>query len=318
MSDKTFAKLLSDLKVSDIESPKSIVTVDGGETFEAAFSKLVENNLLSAPVWCEAEKNYVGYLELRDLLSIVLATVDVESGTPKSVDDLLKAAKEHLLATDGVTLTYLARRNPFKVVSPDASLLDVVNLLAAKSATRVRRVAVVDADKKLVGIVSASRCVAFLAEHLEQLGDSANKTVVELELGSTPVQTVQSDTPAVTVYQLLDKLHISGVAITSSSGALFGNISARDLKNFISCAAFDKLSKPIDNFLAELRSEDINIRVPTIQVFEHATLAQIAAKLKATGVHRLYVVDNEASLKPVRVVSVTDVVRCMASLAASS
>ena len=90
---------------------------------------------------------------------------------------LLKHANEQLLATDGVTVTYMARRNPFKTVSTDATLADVVDVLSSTSATRVRRVAVLDADKKLVNIISTSRCVAFLADHLEKLGDYAKKTV---------------------------------------------------------------------------------------------------------------------------------------------
>ena len=101
----------------------------------------------------------------------------------------------------------------------------------------------------------------------------------------------------------------------NEQGALFGNISARDLKSFISNANVESLRLPIKEFLQALRSENIDIRVPAILTFESATLAQVAAKLKATRVHRLYVADSEETLKPIRVVSVTDVVREMHRIA---
>lgn len=75
---------------------------------------------------------------------------------------------------------------------------------------------------------------------------------------------------------------------------------------------------PIKEFLQALRSENIDIRVPAILTFEHNTLAEVLAKLKATSVHRLYVVDSEEHLRPVRVVSVTDIMRHLLAFANES
>jgi CBS domain-containing protein len=172
-----FERVLASVKVSSIEAPAQLVTIDGNDSFEESFLKLATTHLLSAPVWAGAEHKYVGYLELRDLLSILLSTVSSEHNNPQSIDELLRNAREHLKVMDGITLTYMARRNPFKSVTSDATLLDVIKLLVAKSATRVRRVAVIGPDHKLLNVISASRCVAYFAEHSEKFGHKAHATV---------------------------------------------------------------------------------------------------------------------------------------------
>jgi len=299
------------------------VTMDASESFEDAFTKLVKHHLLSAPVWSATEGKFVGYLEMRDLLSIVLATYAssaTNEPSPKSIDALLRHAREHLKVMDGITLTYMARRNPFKAVAPDASLLDVIRLLADSSnaASRVRRVAVVDpSSKKLLNVISASRCVAYFADHAAHFGSIAHATIAELKLGSSPVVSVSENATAFDTYTLLEKNRISGVAIVNAHGALVGNISARDLKHFITEPDLAKLKLTVKQFLFELRQESIDIHVPTIVVYRHATLAQVAAKLKATRVHRVFVVDDDQHMKPIGVVSVTDVVKAMSGVAAA-
>lgn len=101
------------------------------------------------------------------------------------------------------------------------------------------------------------------------------------------------------------------MAIVNARGALVGNISARDLKNFITKPNLAKLQLSVKQFLTELRQEAIDIHIPTIVVYQHSTLAHVAAKIKATRVHRVFVVDDDTSMHPIAVVSVSDIVAQM-------
>lgn len=190
-----------------------------------------------------------------------------------------------------------------------------MRLLAGKRTTHLRRVAVVDAQGTLCNIVSQASVTRFLSTHVSLLGEAAKQTVAALQLGSRPVHAVRFDTSARDTFALLDKTQISGLAITNESGSLFGNISGRDLKNFITKPDLAQLELPIKDFLANLRNESVDIRVPTILCFEHSSLQAVVDKLTATKVHRLYVVDGDSSLKPVAVVSVSDVVAQLLALA---
>jgi hypothetical protein len=68
-----FKKFLAELSVSEIKAPENLVIIDSTESFVSAFSKLVTSNILSAPVYDAKMKKFIGYLEVRDLLSIVIA-----------------------------------------------------------------------------------------------------------------------------------------------------------------------------------------------------------------------------------------------------
>lgn len=122
---------------------------------------------------------------------------------------------------------------------------------------------------------------------------------------------VSESATALETYQLLEKNRITGVAIVNARGALVGNISARDLKNFITKPNLAKLQLTVKQFLTELRQEAIDIHIPTIVVYQHSTLAHVAAKIKATRVHRVFVVDDDTSMRPIAVVSVSDIVAQM-------
>jgi len=307
-NNKEIMSFLDNLKVSDIPAPKEIITVKSDETFVDAFNKLIGNSILSAPVRDVKTNKYVGFLEMRDLLSILLLVEEDDRSKVTDIDALLKHVHDHLKVNDGVTLTYIARRHQFKSVKSDASLLGVAELLSSHGASRTRRVAVVDDNDEIINIVTQSGLVHYISKHIDDLGDAGNKTIKALKLGTSPVKTVSFGESAHTTLQLLDKSQISGLAITNEENRLFGHISGRDLKNFVTKPDLTKLRQPIKQFLAELRNEKVDIGVPTILCFEHSTLAEVIAKLSATKVHRLYVVDGEENLKPIRVVSVSDVV----------
>ena len=53
----------------------------------------------------------------------------------------------------------------------------------------------------------------------------------------------------------------------------------------------------------------VQIRTPAIGVFEKDSISRAVALLAATKVHRVFVVDNEENYAPVRVISITDVLK---------
>jgi len=62
-------------------------------------------------------------------------------------------------------------------------------------------------------------------------------------------------------------------------------------------------------FLNRIRDENIDITAPTFCVSLADTLSRLIGKLKATRVHRIYVTKSADDFKPVRVVSITDIIR---------
>jgi CBS domain-containing protein len=69
------------------------------ETFVEAFNKLIGNSILSAPVRDVKTNKYVGFLEMRDLLSILLLTEEADRSNITDIDALLKHVHDHLKVT---------------------------------------------------------------------------------------------------------------------------------------------------------------------------------------------------------------------------
>jgi len=307
------SEILLRFSVDELPLSSSVITVDASDSFESAFERLISSNVLSAPVWSESDAKFLGFLDLRDLVSVVLNAASDPNPLPKgsTLSETLLHLKEYYKVTGGVTVSYMARRNPFVSLPQGASLLDAAKALASStSASRVHRLAIVDKDepKKIVSIFSQSTLAAFLAKHLKEV-DIAAKTVKELSIGTFPALHVSESTPALEVLRLLDSKQRSGVAITNANGVIIGNISGRDLKSFIAKPDMERLKLPIAGFLKEIREEQVDIRVPAITVDLQTSFGMVLEKLVATRVHRLYVTETSSSLKPLGVISLSDVVK---------
>jgi len=283
-----------------------VVVVSSSDSLEEGFQKLSTANVLSAPVFNEETKQYTGFLDMRDLVSSVVFIADqATSAATKTLADLFVNAK---WVGGAFSVTYLSRRNAFKSVKATDSLDHVCQLLSQKTgASKLKRVAVVDDNDRVVGIVSQTTLVTFLNKELAAHHLHAAKTVAELELGSAPVQTLETSVPALEAFRLMDAKRITGLGIVDDSGRLVGNISARDLKLFVKQIDFDRLLQPLGEFIKELRQSAVDIVSPTISVFPEATFDLVVGKLAATRVHRIFVTDAEATFRPIRVISLVDV-----------
>jgi CBS domain-containing protein len=269
-------------KVGDLPAAQQpVVIVSSKDTLEQGFQKLSDANILSAPVWSEETHKYTGFLDMRDLVSSVVFIADqATSATTKTLSDLFVNAK---WVGGAFSVTYLSRRNPFKSVKASDSLLSVAELLANKaSATKVKRVAVVDDAGVVTGIVSQTTLVAFLAKQIAEHHAHLGRTVEQLNLGNAPVVSVSENAPALEAFRLMDARHINGLAIVSDNGRLTGNISVRDLKLFVKHIDFDRLLQPVGEFVKQLRQSAIDIMSPTITVFPSATYDHVVGKLAAT------------------------------------
>jgi CBS domain-containing protein len=267
--------------------------------------KLSSANVLSAPVWSEETKKYTGFLDMRDLVSSVVFIAEHASNCQtKTLADLFVNAK---WVGGAFTVTYLSRRNPFRSVKASDSLATVLELLSKKGPGRMKRVAVVDEAGKIVNIVSQTTLVAYLSSQIASHHLYVGKTVEELHLGSAPPISIQEQAPAIEAFKLMDTKQITGLAIVDAQGKLVGNISARDLKIFIKHIDFGKLVQPVGEFVKHLRQFALDIKSPTITVFGSAKFELVIGKLAATKVHRLFVVDDETHFRPLRVISLADV-----------
>jgi len=201
-------------------------------------------------------------------------------------------------------VTYFSRRNAFLPVNSQATLWDVAQTLAKG----VHRVPVLDSNGKLLNIVSQSTLIQLFNRELNaSLKDVASLQILN-SLGSSPVLSVSTEVFAIDAFKLMDNSKRTGIAVVDQHSQLVGNTSGKDLKLFIgSMNSHDVLKLPILTFLNKIREEKIDITMPSISALSTDNLGYVIQKLAATRVHRIYIVDSDVDYRPLRVISLTDI-----------
>lgn len=186
-------------------------------------------------------------------------------------------------------------KNPFIKVNEMDNLLTVMEILG----NGVHRIAITDQAGKINGILSQRRLIRYIWEnarrfpHLEYyLGQS----IEDLKIGSSSPITIYGDN------QLIEALHkmfverISSLAVIDRKGNLLGNISIVDVRNISSTKNSHLLFKSVLNFisynLSQKGIEEGKDQFPIFHVTNCTGLGRIIAKLVATELHRLWIVDS--------------------------
>jgi CBS-domain-containing membrane protein len=294
-------KVLSSAKVSDLTPPPSIIEFLTTDNLHESFSTLCGAKILSAPVYDQAKKEYIGFLDLRDLVSFVIHAEKAKKTKHVCLKDII--VNIPLVSNVEVTISYLARRHRFKPVDQNATLFDVAQSLCHGC----HRVPVVGADGKVVNIVSQSVLIKHIKQHLEGLPTLGSLSVKDSNIGSAPVIKCNAQSSAVSAFDVLDTTGRFGMAVTGEGEAIVTQTSAHDLKLWLKNPSSDLLNQPIMKFLQVIRSQDIDIQVPVLSAQEKDTLSFIIQKLEATRQHRIYIVDG--SYRPIKVISLSDLLK---------
>jgi len=288
------------------QHPSHVIELPSTATPAEGFELLLSNNILSCPVYDAATKTYTGFLDVRDLVSSIIFAHEEQGLTTATFNDrwnelMLRGMQRFGTA---VSVTYLSRRNPFRPMTANASLLAVARALS----TQLHRVPIVDENGRCVSILSQSLMIQFLNAHKDELKDELRQTVGQLQLGLCKVLSVASDASAWTAFKTLEVNSVSGIAIVDRDGKLVGNTSARDLKFFVLNRGTLSLDAPIQVYLARIRQRDIDeARHPSCSIGLGTPIGHCLGLLSATGYHRVFIVD--ANAKPIGVVSITDILR---------
>jgi CBS domain-containing protein len=279
-----------------------------------AFQKIIEKKILSAPVYDINNKEYTGFLDVRDLVSFVVYVYEHNKNF-QNFKDLLKQGLDLFLGTeeDGITLTYLSRRNKFVKVSPDQTLYDAAVLL---SDSRTHRVPVVD-NGKIINIISQSTINQLLANQLQnEAVNRSGPSIDSINIGTyKDIVTIPQNAAVIDAFRIMDKKKISGIALVDeNTGRMAGVTTGKDLGLFLEFADIKLLEQPIGSYLKYIRSRAVNIlEIPAVAVFGKSKLVYAIGLIASTKIHRIFICDNEDAYRPVGVISITDILKYLVS-----
>lgn len=308
-------KFLTETNVESLApSVTNFVLLNTTHTIYEALQILSKNRVSSAPVLDE-KGVAMGMCSVLDILIYVMqhfkdvANSTVTQGEIAEGDEELESPFELLSKGSNISKRLVGDLmwnqtaiDSYVVLSHGTSLKEAL----PEFADGVHRCAIMSPDgTKLVSILSQSTIVKGLAMHPDILGEDGETPIRDLAIGSSPVISAGMSEKTINVFGLMADNAVSGVAIVDHSGALLGNISAKDLAACEQNNLYGVLRQDARSFIQKIRCNSINISNPAIAVSEDATLNTVLLKLAGNGIHRIFVCNKEQ--KPIRVISLRDI-----------
>jgi len=267
---------------------------------------LIKHNFLSVPVLQQKGNKYYGFLDLADIVKFVVQIFgESKLKIEKDFWELTKREEyfQNRIVKD-LMVYPLSRRNPFRPISRGYSLLFVAEMLTQDP--NLQRVPILDENNLLVGLISQSHLVSYLYSQITILGDVKNKPISQFAQIGLAVTVKKTDT-AIEAFQKMVNQNIYSVAVVDAQGILVDNLSVKDLKAISSDATlFWRLFQDVDTFLTKLKSEHGTSRPKDVVcVTKNATLETVVRVCSETGIHRVWIVDDNK--KPINVVTLKHV-----------
>lgn len=162
---------------------------------------------------------------------------------------------------------------------------------------------------KVVNVISQSSLITFLHSKLGVIVDATDPSVGSLNVGSSPVLSVNQNETVINTFRQMEQYKRSGIALVDGTGRLVGTTTGKDIGLFLKSPHLSILHRTIFHHLQLVRSEMTDIKTPCISVFLHDPLSRALGLLAATRVHRVYVVTSEQDYVPKKVISISDILK---------
>lgn len=286
---------------------------------DQALQKMAKRDLTALPVVEASSENVPGavkgFVDVVDLVAFLanvgtrIMTNPYGVGESRSLttDDLaiLHRRSKEFRITNTVEISDYCKRNPLHKVNHNMNVKDLINFFG-KSNEYIHRVAVVDDNHNLIGVLTQSLLLRSIHDDLVSMSEISGIKARSLRMTEVnKLVTVTADMTAFDAFMKMHKEGLSSLAVISGNGDIFENISATDLKGALT--DFKRLMLPVRDYLALTRALVLGKKRAEGLIYCELdrSLAEMLSLINTNGVHRVYVIDEQR--KPVGVVSLTDV-----------
>ncbi|KAA6408650.1 MAG: nuclear SNF4 [Lasallia pustulata] len=273
-----------------------LIVFDTALLVKNSLSILVQNGIVSAPLWDSKTSTFAGLLTTFDFINLIQyywqnpdAISRVDQFRLNSLRDIERAI--------GVS--------PIESVSihPLRPLYEACRRMLESRSRRIPLVDVDDETKRamVVSVLTQYRILKFVAVNVHET-QFLRKPLSELNLGTYKnLQTAKMDTPVMEVIHQLVNLHISSVPILNSDGVVINVFEAVDVITLIKGGTYDELNLTVGEALQK-RSDDFP-GIYTCSVEDR--LDTIFDTIRKSRVHRFVVIDEDNRL--VGVLTLSDI-----------
>jgi len=289
-----FLLMLAKTTVEEIDFSKKskIISVSRQDSLPSAFKKLIENNILSLPV-LNMDDTFYGFIDILDIVTFLIDLLGEETLTREDVNIYQIDAFQN--ATVSQVMVYpISKKNPFHPFPVGSSLLSAMETLASGA----HRIPVVNADNKLVNILTQSSVLQFIQKNKHLLGEKEKMKLKDIFLSNQYVLSVNNTDKAIDAFRLIRLAKVGAVAVINEEGRLVGNCSARDLKRISNNSILlARLFEPLENYLKD--------RHELVIATKDESLGEVIDRIVKKKLHRIFILDGDC--KPDGLLSLSDI-----------
>ncbi|KAI1008051.1 5'-AMP-activated protein kinase subunit gamma [Podosphaera aphanis] len=275
-----------------------LIILDTDLLVKKSLTILLQNGIVSAPLWDSHTSAFAGLLTISDYINVVQyywqnadALQQIDQFRLSSLRDIEKAI--------GVS--------PLETVSvhPSRPLYEACRQMLK---TRARRIPLVDIDDEtgremVVSVITQYRLLKFIAVNVTET-EKLRKSVSEIGLGTYEgLQTATMDTSVIDIIHTMVKYSISCVPILDEEQRVLNVFEAVDVIPIIKGGAYDELTTGVGDALSK-RADDFD---GIYTCSKEDRLNSIFDTIRKSRVHRLVVIDDDNRLKGI--ISLSDIFR---------
>jgi len=282
------------------------------DTVKAVFKGLIQHNFSSCPVLQKTKNKWYGFL---DIANIVKFIVQHFGETTLSEHTDIMALLEQTENFKDLQVADLMK-NPLGILTPyhpielGFSLFSAYEVMARSN---LHRLAVVNADRMLVSVITQSQLVEFTFRNIALLGAKRSKLVKDMPYTLHEVYHVKPNDIALKAFSVMSEKNVSGIAVLDDNGLLVDQISMRDLKAMAPDGRlFWRLYKPVSEYLANVKNSRTDTHATErpeniVTVTLSDTLETVMGLIVTYRIHRIYVVESAANKKPLGIITLRDI-----------
>lgn len=272
-----------------------LIVLDTSLLVKKSLNILLQNNVVSAPLWDAKTSKFAGLLTSSDFINVIQYYFH-NPDKFELVDKLQLNGLKDIERAIGVEPFDTGSIHPFK------SLYDAcVKMIESRS----RRIPLIDQDEEthreiVVSVLTQYRILKFVALNCRETR-YLKRTLRDLNITSTNnIMSCQMGTPVIDVIQLLTSAGgVSSVPIVDEQGKLINVYEAVDVLGLIKGGIYNDLSLSVGEALMR-RSDDFE---GVYTCTENDKLSAILDTVRKSRVHRFFVVDSEGYLTGVLTLS---------------
>lgn len=274
-----------------------LVVLDTTLLVKKSLNILLQNNIVSAPLWNNKTSRFAGLLSSSDFINVIQYYFQFPEKVDL-VDQLTLNGLRDIESALGVEQIETTSIHPFK------SLYEACGKMLE---SRSRRIPLIDEDEKthreiVVSVLTQYRILKFVALNCKETKMLLKpvKDINSLNLNQK-LSTCTMNTPVIEVIHLLSEKSVSSIPVIDDHGKLINVYEAYDVLTLVKGGIYTDLDLTVGDALLR-RAEDFE-GVHTCTINDR--LSTIMDTIRKSRLHRLFVVDDDARL--LSVITLSDI-----------